>query len=519
MENNLSIPIGSKEASILDDYLDDYDFDENLSDSTVLSIITDEKKYLEQAKRIYQEYEGKLKGRFDWIRSEFFSQDLKQLLYDDSLSIIKILKLAKTWDAKNERQLNALEEIISNTYPDRKILIFTQYADTANYLSKELKSRGIERLEPVTGNCDNPTSFAYRFSPESNEQSDLIGSDKELRVLISTDVLSEGQNLQDSHIIINYDLPWAIIRLIQRAGRVDRIGQKSKEILCYTFLPEDGIEKIINLRSRLINRLDENADVVGADEIFFEDEKIRKNLKDLYNEKSGILEDDDDGEVDLASYAFQIWKNAIDKDPRLMKIIPELQNVIYSSKELPIEYNKKNTGVLVYTRTVEDNDVLAWGNTTGEIVTQSQLSILKAAACTPETIPQSKLDNHHELVKIGVDHIHDIEKTIGGQLGKKTGAKYRVYMKLSQHYETYKNTLFTNDELKKAIDDIYKYPLQEFAKESFNRQLRTGINDDYLANLAVSLRDEDKLSIIHEKNLAQKYTQIICSMGLVDGGK
>ena len=69
----------------------------------------------------------------------------------------------------------------------------------------------------------------------SNEKS--YPADQQSRILIATDVLSEGQNLQDAHIIINYDLPWAIIRLIQRAGRVDRIGQQSDHIDCYSFFP------------------------------------------------------------------------------------------------------------------------------------------------------------------------------------------------------------------------------------------------------------------------------------------
>ncbi len=76
----------------------------------------------------------------------------------------------------------------------------------------------------------------------SNNKPDLILNRKEHRVLIATDVLSEGQNLQDAAIIVNYDLPWAIIRLVQRAGRVDRIGQKSENILCYSFLPADGVD-------------------------------------------------------------------------------------------------------------------------------------------------------------------------------------------------------------------------------------------------------------------------------------
>ncbi|MGH7137624.1 MAG: C-terminal helicase domain-containing protein, partial [Pirellulales bacterium] len=78
---------------------------------------------------------------------------------------------------------------------------------------------------------------------------------EETRVLVSTDVLSEGQNLQDAAIVVNYDLPWAIIRLIQRAGRVDRIGQQSPTIRCYSFLPAEGVERIIRLRARVRERL------------------------------------------------------------------------------------------------------------------------------------------------------------------------------------------------------------------------------------------------------------------------
>jgi superfamily II DNA/RNA helicase len=130
-------------------------------------------------------------------------------------------------------------------------------------------------------------------------------------------VLSEGQNLQDAAVIVNFDLPWAIIRLIQRAGRVDRIGQKSEKILCYSFLPAEGVENLIRLRARVRQRLHENAEVVGTDEAFFEDEREKQKLLDLYHEKAGILDGDADTEVDLASYAYQIWKNATDRDAEL----------------------------------------------------------------------------------------------------------------------------------------------------------------------------------------------------------
>ena len=137
--------------------------------------------------------------------------------------------------------------------------------------------------------------------------------------------------MQDSHVIVNYDLPWAIIRLIQRAGRVDRIGQEAEQIYCYSFFPADKVEKIIKLRKRLNDRINENAGIVGSDEVFFEGNE--QNLRDMYNEKSGSLDDDnDDAEVDLGSQAYQIWKNATDANPDLKRIIPELPNIAYSTK-------------------------------------------------------------------------------------------------------------------------------------------------------------------------------------------
>jgi superfamily II DNA/RNA helicase len=101
----------------------------------------------------------------------------------------------------------------------------------------------------VTGSSTNPTALTQRFSPVSNNKHAQVRPDAELRVLIATDVLSEGQNLQDCHIVVNYDLPWAIIRLIQRAGRVDRIGQQADTTSIYTFMPADGVEQLLQLRA------------------------------------------------------------------------------------------------------------------------------------------------------------------------------------------------------------------------------------------------------------------------------
>lgn len=513
-QNNLPIPIGKNISQNLDDYLEDSDTDNDGESTNLLHFILKQETYLKKAKELYTLFASEnYKKRFDWIRSEFFATTLSTNLIHDSTEIIKILTYGKDWNPNEDKQLNALYDLLTKKHGTEKVLVFTQFADTARYLTEQLKKRGITEIESVTGDDENPTGLAHRFSPFSNHKSDSINKAQELRILITTDVLSEGQNLQDAHIILNYDLPWAIIRLIQRAGRVDRIGQKAEQILCYSFLPEDGIEAIINLRKRLTQRIEENANVVGSDETFFDGDPI--NLTDIYNEKSGILDgDDDDTEVDLASLAYQIWKNATDANPELNKIIPDLPNVIYATKHNDDSPEKE--GVIVYTKTGDENDVLAWVDNKGKIITQSQHTILKAAQCTPDTKPKYKLEKHHELVKSGMDIIREEEKNTGGSLGKKTGVKYRVYTRLDRYCKEYENTLFVNEPLKKAVDDIYKYPLKEFARETLNRQLKAGIKDEQLALLVVSLREENKLAIVDQDEHQNKEPQIICSLGLTN---
>ncbi len=355
LERGLPLPIGPQEGNLLDEFLDDEDLDPS-RDSNTLTLMLKEDEYLNQASAVYDFYKSEYGHRLDWIRSELFQSNLKHSLIDDARELLKVLEIAKAWDADKDRQLKALHDLCTKNHPNEKIIIFSQFADTVEYLYTQLKRLGVSQIEYVTGNSEDPTDYAYRFSPDSNDKIGIKGTDKEIRVLISTDVLSEGQNLQDGHIVVNFDLPWALIRLIQRTGRVDRIGQKSERILCYSFLPEDGLEKIIRLRNRLRTRIQQNAEVVGSDEVFFEGDPV--NLADLYNERAGILDKEDEGEVDLASYAYQIWKNATDANPELEKTITSLPNVVYATKPHPTSY-KKTEGVVVYTRTADENDVLA----------------------------------------------------------------------------------------------------------------------------------------------------------------
>lgn len=508
IEHKKPFPIGKQEPGLINAFMyRDEDIEEEAEVEHDTNLLLSHEEYMGKAEKYYDALLLN-KKRYKWIDSALFKPKLKKALLHDSELLMDILDIGKKWSFKKDRQLKALYKLITKTHADEKILIFSQFSDTVYYLYDALIKMGVDRIEWVSGSRDDPTELAYKFSPVSNDISPKPKD--EIRILITTDVLSEGQNLQDAHLVLNYDLPWAIIRLIQRAGRVDRIGQKHHEIICYSFLPEKGIEDIIKLRTRLSKRIEENAEAVGSDEVFFEGDPI--NLEDLYNEKAGILDEDEDVEVDLASYAFQIWKNAIDENPKLEKLIPDMPHVVYATKKaLP---DQQLNGSIVYTKTQRENDVLAWVDGNHKIVTQSQYEILKAAKCEPEEPALERFEKHHALVETGLNHIKTAEDKIGGQLGKKSGARYRVYTRLKQYSQSYDNTLFVTDALKRAIDDIYNYNLREFARETINRMLKTGVNDEDLAATVVSLREDNKLSIVHEDEQTTQEPQIICSLGL-----
>ena len=518
IDNKLKLPISDEntfpenfidDADINDIFTNDDENDEYSSGDNLIMVPNDMRIYIDKAKEYYNGLIGK--NNVQWIDSKYFKRTLKQQLKKDCEQLIAMINLCDAWNPQTDQKLNELENLLSDKHKEDKIVVFTQYSDTANYVYYQLKKRGFKHIEKVTGSTKNPTDVVDRFSPISNKAD--VSTENELRVLIATDVLSEGQNLQDSHVIVNYDLPWAIIRLIQRAGRVDRIDQSSEQIYCYSFFPADKVENIIRLRTRLNDRINENAGIVGSDEVFFEGNE--QNLRDMYNEKSGSLdEDEDDVDVDLGSQAFQIWKNATDANPDLKRIIPEIPNIAYSTKKTN---SVIEDGVITYARTYNDFDVLTWYNAKGDIVSQSQKRILQAMACSISEPCLPAQENHFSLVEKAVKGIKNENTNVGGILGSRFSTKRKVYELLNHYYEQPLNIFYTQEKkelLKFAIDQIYNYPLLENSKFILGRMMRTGNTHDDIVDTVIEMFENANLCRIDEDKIKHKDPVIICSMGL-----
>jgi len=526
IENGLDLPIGVLDAGLLDIERVDEDAEgiegetEDLLDGMFEAIAEEDglPAGMARAKTVYDQYDKEYRKRFKWVRPTLFKAKLAEDLAQDTQTLSELLTSQGAWEAEKDHKWQALHKLISQTHGKDKVLVFTQFADTARYLAREARKAGITHVEMASGASADPYNLACRFSPKSNGK--VVSKADEVRVLICTDVLSEGQNLQDSNVVVNFDLPWAIIRLIQRAGRVDRIGQRAEEIHCYSFLPADGVEQLIQLRSRIRQRLQENAEVVGTDEAFFEDDEAA-TIRDLYTEKQGVLDDSDD-EVDLASYAWQIWKQATQDNPDLARAVEALPPVVYTAKAFELDESRLTLlgadaakgGALVYVKSPEGNDHLAWVGANGKTVTESQFTVLRAAECAPETQAAQRLPQHHELVATGLQLAVSQDKAVGGGLGRPSSPRRRTYERLKAYATEQMQTLFRDEELERGLDDMYQRPLLETAGDLLNRLMRSGVNDSELADAVKSLREEGRLTYA-EDDSALREPRVVCSMGLI----
>lgn len=188
---------------------------------------------------------------------------------------------------------------------NKKILIFTAFSDTAEYLYENISDMALKELglhtALVTGSVDGKTTIPKFkpdmnhvlacFSPKSKDRDVLYPKDKtDIDILIATDCISEGQNLQDCDYCVNYDIHWNPVRIIQRFGRIDRIGSKNAVIQLVNFWPDLDLDEYINLKSRVETRMRISVMTsTGDDDLINQEEKgdleyRRSQLKKLQEE-------------------------------------------------------------------------------------------------------------------------------------------------------------------------------------------------------------------------------------------
>jgi hypothetical protein len=266
----------------------------------------------------------------------------KQELIEDRNRLATLHAAAKQVSPERDDKLQKLRALIADkchhpTNPgNRKVIVFTAFADTASYLYAHLagwaKSElGVESAL-VTGTGSNQTSLPRlrrdltsiltAFSPRSKERPAELADEGELDLLIATDCISEGQNLQDCDWLINYDIHWNPVRIIQRFGRIDRIGSTNRRIQLVNFWPNMELDEYINLEQRVSGRmvlLDISA--TGEENIIEQQSgnqmndleyrrnqlmKLQETVIDLEDLSSGVAITDltlTDFRIDLAEYA------------------------------------------------------------------------------------------------------------------------------------------------------------------------------------------------------------------------
>src|SRR5699024_7255933 len=176
----------------------------------------------------------------------------------DKQNLSEIIKLIKSIDNEKDIKLQTLKNHLRLNNNTKKLLIFTQFKDTARYLFKYLRDNDfgiVAELDSQNNYNNKKEELVAQFAPKANP-SMFNPDNSEIDILITTDILSEGQNLQDCNTIINYDLTWNPVRIIQREGRIDRITTNHDEIYIYNFIPDDKLDSILNLTQRLAKKIE-----------------------------------------------------------------------------------------------------------------------------------------------------------------------------------------------------------------------------------------------------------------------
>ncbi len=266
------------------------------------------------------------------FRAEEWVQDL-----DADYDVLEgILERVKDIGPEDDDKLRALRGFLEGPEVQAgKVLIFSEAETTVEYLYQELNPDGKQaEIARLTGSTNHDAErVVKRFSPTWNLKEREAMPGPEIRVLLATDVVSEGQNLQDCACVLNYDLHWNPVRLIQRFGRVDRIGTEHEVINLHNMWPDTDVDAELTLTERLHRRIQSFHDLIGLDSKLLSDSE-RLNANAMYRiYESKALPEMDDGldEVAANQRAITLLQRIQDEDPELWQTITGLPDGIRSA--------------------------------------------------------------------------------------------------------------------------------------------------------------------------------------------
>ncbi len=417
---------------------------------------------------------------------DFDVERLRTHIEHDIEILKQILRLVEPITPKQDTKLQTLlQRMAAKPLKEGKRLIFTQYADTAKYLFDNLNPGGKrDDIDVIFSGDKSKVRVVGRFAPKSNPEYTFATGEKELMTVIATDVLAEGLNLQDCDKVINYDLHWNPVRLIQRFGRIDRIGSEHDVIFAFNFLPETGIERNLGITQTLKNRIQEIHDTIGEDSAILDrSEQLNEEaMYAIYEKKGGQLSlfelDEKEEFLDL-NEAEEILRQLRKERPEEYERISNLRDGIRTAK------SSTTKGLFVFCQ-ADRYQQLYIVNEEGEIVTRDIPRILGAVKAGPE-IPANKLPKSYNsaVMQIKRQFIEEVKQ-------RQSEREHTLSLRQGQRYVLREmRVLFQNadDDNKGQINILeraFRGPVTSAVGKELNRIRRNGLTGQ---NLLRSLTD------------------------------
>ena len=317
------------------------------------------KQFIEGHVYISKEYANKI---FDWLESgddeaiqkllesgeakKYPAEDFEESLRIDLEGDLQILKeIQSLWSGVHrDPKLDKLALEISNqpVLKQNKLIVFTESRETAEYIGEELNKNLSGQVLVFTG----ASSHSLRTTIIENFDARAYQPKDDYRILVTTEVLSEGVNLHRSNVVVNYDIPWNPTRLMQRVGRINRVDTKFDKIYTFNFFPTEQSNDIIKLKETAEAKIRTFISLLGADaRLLTEGEELESHeLFGRMNSKKTILGEDEDEQSELKY--LKVIKDIRDKDQNLFDRIKRLPKKSRTARK----HSQKETGLLTYFR-------------------------------------------------------------------------------------------------------------------------------------------------------------------------